>query len=152
MKKLIAFFPCVFALLATPVVMHAADDSTRGKDVVAGADMACLVVEASDRSHHPSLEAFIKDVLDNRLVVKPGNNSFIVEYTGCGTPASTLALVCGSLDTPTVNGKHVNYECPTFESPWLQGATGSGVVTLTGPLSGSKLVLDFNKIERKEIP
>ncbi len=40
--------------------------------------------------------------------------------------------------------------CPTFASPWLNGAAGDGVVTLTGPVSGSKLVLDFNKIERRE--
>ena len=123
-----------------------------GKAIIASADIAAVVVEASDRSHHASLEAFMKEVLGNRLVVKPGNNSFIVEYTGCGKDASKLTLTCGSLDIPTVNGKYVNYECPTFQSQWLQGATGSGVVTLTGPLSGSKLVLDFNKIERRKKP
>ena len=45
--------------------------------------------------------------------------------------------------------KHIVYDCPTFDSPLLKGEAGSGVVTLTGPISGKKLVLDFNRIERK---
>jgi len=49
-----------------------------------------------------------------------------------------------------VGGEHVSYDCPAFDSPWLQGAHGSGIVTLIVPISGKKLVLDFNKIERRE--
>jgi hypothetical protein len=49
-----------------------------------------------------------------------------------------------------VGGQHISYECPAFDSPYLKGEAGSGVATLTGPISGKKLVLDFNKIERNE--
>jgi hypothetical protein len=49
-----------------------------------------------------------------------------------------------------IGGEVLSYNCPTFDSPWLQGADGSGVVTLTGPLSGEKLVLDFNKAIAKK--
>ena len=107
-----------------------------------------LIVEASRQAHHPTLEAFQKDILDNPLHLKQLINGFSLTYRGCDNEAQELSLNCASLATPKVGGKHVNYNCPTFDSPWLKGDFGSGVVTLTGPISGEKLVLDFNRIKR----
>ena len=48
----------------------------------------------------------------------------------------------------------MTYDRPAFDSPWLKGRFGSGVVTLTGPISDEKLVLDFNEHspEREQHP
>ena len=74
----------------------------------------------------------------------------ILSYRGCGKDAPLIEFNAANNEIPTVDGMAVNYDCPTFDSPWLKGEAGSGVVTITAPTSGKKLVLDFNKIERRE--
>ncbi len=108
---------------------------------------AALIVESSRRAHHATLEEFKKDVLDNPLQIKQVIGSgFILTYKGSGSEAKELELNCSSQAPAKIDGKPMPYTCPTFDSPWLQGAAGSGVITLTGPISGHKTVLDFNKI------
>jgi hypothetical protein len=51
---------------------------------------------------------------------------------------------------PKIDGKFIRYDCPTFNSPWLKDAFGSGVITLTGPVSGEKVILDFNQLSPRE--
>jgi hypothetical protein len=115
-------------------------------------DDRALIIEASRRPHHATLEEFKQDVLDNPLRLKQVIGSrFILTYQGCGPEAKELELNCSNQTPPKIGGAHIRHECPTFDSPWLQGGAGSGVVTLTGPISGSKTVLDFNQIERRDI-
>ena len=112
---------------------------------------AALIVEASRKAHHATLEAFKKDVLKNpirmRQVIRSG---YLLTYSGCGKDAKELYLNCATDKPAKIGGEVLSYDCPTFDSPWLGGAAGSGVVTLTGPLSGEKLVLDFNKASPKK--
>lgn len=63
--------------------------------------------------------------------------------------AKTLWMNCISQGTPKIGDEYVDYNCPAMDSPYLQGASRGGVITLTGPISGKKLVFGFNKIERR---
>ena len=113
---------------------------------------AALIVEASRKPHHATLADFKKDVLKNpirmRQVIRSG---YLLTYKGCGREAKELYLNCSTDKPAKIGGEVLSYDCPTFDSPWLQGAAGSGVVTLTGPLSGEKVVLDFNKASPKKV-
>jgi hypothetical protein len=82
-----------------------------------------------------------------RQVIRSG---YLLTYRGCGKEAKELYLNCATDKPVKIGGEVLSYDCPTFDSPWLKGAFGSGVVTLTGPISGSKTVLDFNRISRQE--
>ena len=123
----------------------------RGEKVMEAIEVCTpLIVEAGRRRDYPTLEAFQKDILDNPIILKQIiAGRFLLTYRGCDKDAKTLYLNGGSQETPMVDGKYIDYECPAFDSPYLKGAFGSGIVTLTGPISGEKLVLDFNKIERR---
>jgi hypothetical protein len=107
---------------------------------------AALIIEASRKAHHATLEDFKQDVLRNpirmRQVIRSG---YLLTYKGCGKDAKELYLNCSTDKPAKVGGEVLSYDCPTFDSPWLKGADGSGVITLTGPLSGEKAVLDFNQ-------
>ena len=113
---------------------------------------AALIVETSRKAHHATLEDFKKDVLKNpirmRQVIRTG---YLLTYKGCGKDAKELYLNCATDKPAKIGGEVLSYDCPTFDSPWLKGADGSGVVTITGPLSGEKLVLDFNKASPKKV-
>ena len=112
-----------------------------------------LIIEMSRKAHHATLADFEKDVLDNPLQLKSSNTLFgyLLAYRGCGAEARELELNLRNDQTPRIDGKYISYQCPAFDSPWIKGAFGSGVVTLTGPLSGSKTVLDFNKASPKKV-
>jgi hypothetical protein len=140
-----------FALLAPDPAAYTLTAPTNGQGWVlkAKASYSPVIVEASRRTHHANLEAFQKDVLDNPLELRQ-TMGCILTYRGCGDEAKTLYLNAATQTFPRIDGKPIDYNCPTFDSPYLKGAAGSGVVTLTGPISGKKLVLDFNKIERIE--
>ena len=121
-----------------------------GRTLEAKFPYAALIVEASSKSHHGTLETFKKDILDNPLKLKQViAGGYILTYQGCGNEAKELYLNCANQKPAKIGGEVLSYDCPTFDSPWLRGASGSGVVTLTGPLSGEKLVLDFNKVSPK---
>ena len=124
--------------------------SITGRMMTAKEAQAPLVIEASRRAHHATFEAFQQDVLDNPIVLRQVIGGFLLTYKGCGKDARELYLNCAGSEIPKIDGKYISYDCPTFDSPFLKGETGSGVVTLTGPISGKKLVLDFNSIVRRE--
>lgn len=90
-----------------------------------------IIMEASRREHHASLEEFMSDVLDNPLWLErtayPGFN--IVHYRGCGESAKDIVFSAATMEIPTIGGVPVDYEVPAFLSPWLEGAYGSGVIT-----------------------
>ena len=111
-----------------------------------------LVVEVSRTAHHATLADFQKDVLDNPLVLKTKNPVFgnMLSYRGCGADARELYLNLMNDETPRIDGKSISYDPPAFDSPWIKGAFDSGVVTLIGPISGIKTVLDFNKFSVRE--
>jgi hypothetical protein len=106
-----------------------------------------LVMEMSRKAHHPTFEDFQKDVLDNPLQFKSNNVrfGFLISYKGCREDAHELEMNGYNDQTPRIDGAYMTYDSPAFDSPWLKGPFGSGVVTLTGPISGEKLVLDFNE-------
>jgi hypothetical protein len=122
-----------------------------GKTMTATELNSGLIVESSSKAHHQTFEEFKKDVLDNPIMLKQVlANGFILTYRGCGKDAKVLELNCSSNQTPKVGGEYVRYDSPTFDSPYLQGAAGGGIVTLAGPVSGKKSVLNFNEIQKIE--
>ena len=112
-----------------------------------------LVVEMSRQAHHATLADFEKDVLANPLALKTQSQfcGYMLSYRGCGPDAKELFLSLHTDEAPKIDGKYISYEAPMADSPWVKGAFGSGVVTLTGPISGSRMVLDFNRVSCKEI-
>ncbi|MBM4087533.1 MAG: hypothetical protein FJ272_22310 [Planctomycetes bacterium] len=145
-----------FGLLTPVQDSYAWGEGNLGKRSVTGRTMtakelqAALIIEASRRERHATFEAFQQDVLDNPIVLRQVIGGFLLTYKGCGTEARDLYLNCANPEIPKTAGRHISYDCPTFDSPFLKGASGSGVVTLTGPISGRKLALDFNAITRRE--
>tara|TARA_B110000008_G_C16849764_1_gene516299 strand:+ start:440 stop:799 length:360 start_codon:yes stop_codon:yes gene_type:complete len=108
-----------------------------------------VVVEVGRRKNYASFEVFQEAILANEVILKQVIlGQFIVEYKGLGKDAKRLTLNAGSQTTPKVDGVLLDYKCPAFESPYLTGAFGSGVITLTAPISGEQLILDFNQIKR----
>jgi len=80
---------------------------------------------------------------------KPQTNGTVLSYRSIY--GDTLTLDTSYEQTPTVNGKAINYSKPekVFDSPFLRSEYDSGVVTIE---KGSrKLVLDFNKIKRESV-
>ncbi len=113
-------------------------------------DFPVVIVEAGRREIHPTLEAFQKDVLDNPLTLREVIGGYFLTYRGCGKDAPLIEFNAANNEMPTVDGVAVDYNCPTFDSPFLKGEAGGGVITITAPISRKKLVLDFNTIERHE--
>jgi hypothetical protein len=110
------------------------------KDKYAG-----MIFEASRRPHHPSLEAFIEDILDNPIfldkTVVPGFH--ILRYTGCGKEAPQLTFNLANNEIPFIGGERIDYAPKMlFDSPYLKSVYKSGVVEISkGKL---KMRLDFN--------
>jgi len=104
-----------------------------------------VVIEASDRSKHPSLESFMADILDNpiklRRTVVPGY--YYLHYTGCGEDAREIIFNMATTQIPTVGGEAINYRpAKVLESPFIKSEYNSGIITVRK--GGRKLVLDFN--------
>jgi len=148
----------LFKLEPNPYTWQVDDQKHKGillnspRKLVAKDPDAALIVEASRKAHHATLEAFEQDVLKNPIRLKQVIASgYLLTYRGCGKDARELYLNCANNETPKIDGKYIRYDSPTFDSPWLKGAFGSGVITLTGPISGSRTVLDFNRISCEEV-
>lgn len=109
-------------------------------------NFAPVLIEASTTEDHPTIEAFIADILDNRLelhkTVVPGYN--ILVYVGLGGAEKELVYNAGAPEMPTVGGRYVNYSHPmTWDSPFMSSEYKSGVVTLR--FGDEKLVIDFTE-------
>lgn len=107
---------------------------TKDKTMIALEDpYSPVIIQAGRHADHPTLEAFMADVLDNPIAlyktVVPGFN--ILAYTGTGTDAPEMVFNAGTRDIPTVGGEYIDYAHPkTFDSPYLQSDYKSGVVTI----------------------
>jgi hypothetical protein len=103
------------------------------------------VIEAGSKADHPTMEAFMLDVLDNPIAlyktVVPGDN--ILVYTGCGENAREMVFNCGAPEIPTVGGEPIDYSHPmTFDSPYLGSVYRSGKIRIA--FEGESLDLDFS--------
>lgn len=111
----------------------------RLKDNYAG-----MIFEASRRVHHPTLEDFIADILNNSLsldkTVVPGFH--ILRYKGCGENAKEIYFNLANNEMPMVGGKRVDYSPRmVFDSPFLQSRYKSGIVNIRK--GEQEMVLDF---------
>jgi hypothetical protein len=147
----------LFALEPKAYILEEGVPKFKGATLNAGKTMTAtnlnsgLVVESSRKEQHATFEDFQKDVLDNPIHLKQViADGFLLTYRACGKDSKELELNCSSNQIPRVGGEFVRYDSPTFDSPFLRGEAGGGVVTLAGPISGKKAVLNFNKIERNE--
>lgn len=124
--------------------------SISGRGMVAKDINAGMIVECSRQAVHENFDKFQADVLDNPIKLKQFiQGGYYITYKGCGADAKELQISCGGNDVPTIDGKPISYLSPTFQSPWINAEAGSGVVTITGPLSQKKLTLDFNAVTRR---
>lgn len=111
---------------------------------------APVLFEAGRRADYPTLGDFKKHILGNKLVLNkiavPGY--YTVTYKSGG---NEYYFNAANGELPYVNGKPVNYAPDkTFDSPFLSGKYRDGVVSATD--GRSKLILDFEKGERREEP
>jgi len=95
-------------------------------------------------------DAFAADILGNKLsVTKQGGLTYESCSQGKSGPSAeefTVELRPGKL--PKVNGKEADLASyPTIESPYVKSAWDSGVLEVS--FGGEKLILDFNKAERR---
>ncbi len=109
-------------------------------------NFAPVIIEAGSADDYGSFEAFIADVLDNRLelhkTVVPGYH--IMVYVGSGGERRELVVNVGAPEIPTVGGEYVDYSYPkTWESPFISSDYKSGVVTLR--FGEDEMVVDFTK-------
>lgn len=116
----------------SPVIEESYEWSPDRKTVFLKDRYAGMIFEASRRTHHETLEAFMGDILDNPLVldktVVPGFH--ILRYRGCGKDAPELYFNLANDEMPIIGGKRVEY-APNmlFESPFLKSEYNSGVIT-----------------------
>jgi hypothetical protein len=107
-------------------------------------NFAPVLIEASTTEDHPTIEAFITDILDNRLelhkTVVPGWH--ILVYVGLGGDEREIVFNAGTTEIPTIGGEYVNYSHPmTWDSPFMSSEYMSGVVTLQ--YGDDRLVVDL---------
>lgn len=106
-----------------------------------------IVFEASRRAVHPTMRAFIDAILSNKIslsrTVNPGH--YILQYRGSGREAEQIVFNAANNEIPTIGGRLVDYEPKAFDSPWIQGAYGSGKVTVRR--GAEQLVLDLNPLK-----
>jgi hypothetical protein len=105
---------------------------------------APVLIEASTTEDHPNIEAFITDILDNRLelhkTVVPGWH--ILVYVGLGGDEREIVFNAGTTEIPTIGGEYVNYSHPmTWDSPFMSSEYLSGVVNLR--FGDEELVINF---------
>jgi hypothetical protein len=105
---------------------------------------APVLIEASTTEDHPTIEAFITDILDNRLelhkTVVPGYH--ILVYVGLGGDEREIVFNAGASEIPTIGGEYVNYSHPmTWDSPFMSSEYLSGVVTLR--FGDDRMVIDL---------
>ena len=98
-----------------------------------------VIIEVSRKKDHAGFAAFQTAILANELSLK----GKIVKYRS-GFYKTTLALSMDASATPLVDGAPVDFDAKAvYDSPYLQGAFGKGVVTIR---KGKKvLTLDFAK-------
>jgi hypothetical protein len=105
-----------------------------------------VVIEASNRTRHATLEDFMADILDNRIrlrrTVVPG--WYYLHYKGCGEDAKEIVFNMATTQVPTVAGKPVNYLPErVFDSPYMHSVYGSGKIMIRK--GDRRLMLDFNE-------
>jgi hypothetical protein len=105
---------------------------------------APVLIEASTTEDHPNIEAFITDILDNRLelhkTVVPGWH--ILVYVGLGGDEREIVFNAGTTEIPTIGGEYVNYSHPmTWDSPFMSSEYLSGVVNLR--FGDEEMVINF---------
>jgi hypothetical protein len=109
-----------------------------------------IIMETGRHAVYGSFTRFQESVLSNPLRVRPLiAGAFDLIYRGSGPEAMELVFNTESNALPTIGGAPVNYNHPNaYESPWLFSKYNSGVVNIRR--GREVLVLDFNKIERRE--
>jgi hypothetical protein len=105
-----------------------------------------VIIEGGQKEDYASLDAFMKDILDNDLklykMVVPGYNTLV--YTGCGEDAREIVFNAGTLEIPTIGGEYIDYSYPmAFDSPYMKSEYKSGKIEIR---CGEEILnLDFSK-------
>jgi hypothetical protein len=131
--------------LTSEIINDSYEWSPDRKSIFLRDKFAGMIFEGSRRKHHPSLEAFIEDILDNPIfldkTVVPGFH--ILRYTGCGKDAPELTFNLANDEIPFIGAERINYAPDMlFDSPYIKSKYKSGVVEITK--GNHKMKLDFN--------
>jgi len=139
-----------FALLEAAKDNYVLEENKGSRVLKSKENHSALIVEMSRKAKHGSFAAFQKDVLDNPMHLKTSvtNRGYYLTYKGCDENAKELYLNIAHQEVPKIDGEYISYESDAFKSPWISGPFGSGVITLTGPVSGKRLVYDFNEFDK----
>jgi len=106
-----------------------------------------VIIEAGRRSDLPTLDDFKRKIARNPLSLRkttvPGN--YTLHYSSGG---QDFYFNAANAEIPQVNGRSIDYfHSHAFDSPYLKGVYGTGVVTVSD--GREKMVLDFEKNERR---
>lgn len=131
--------------LTSVIIEDSYDWSPDGRMIFLKDKYAGMIFEASRKNHHKNLKAFMKDVLDNPLVLEktvvPGFH--VLKYRGCDEAAREITFNLANDEIPFVGSERVNYAPGMlFESPYLKSEYKSGIVEIGK--GDHYLRLDFN--------
>ncbi len=105
-----------------------------------------VIIDMARKSDYPDFAAFQKAILANALTWK--NNR--LDYRS-DLYKTQLTLFADYSKPPQVNSAPINYSpAKCYDSPFIQGDWGSGVVTIQK--GDRKLVLNFNELKEQDHP
>jgi hypothetical protein len=109
-----------------------------GRSLKCADDFSPVIIEVAAKTDYATFEAFRNAVQARKVEVTDG----VLNYTGLGGERFRFTLDQSRL--PEVNGKPLDLApAKVFDSPFVQSAWNSGVVTIQK--GGRKTVLDFNQ-------
>jgi hypothetical protein len=98
-----------------------------------------VIIDVARKSDYPDFAAFQKSILANVLTWKDNR----LDYQSA-LYKTQLTLFADYSKPPQVNGVPINYSpAKCYDSPFIQGDWGSGVVTIQN--GDRKMILDFNE-------
>jgi hypothetical protein len=103
-----------------------------------------IIFEAGRRTDFPDFGDFVAAVCSNRLEVKDTvvPQWYTVTYKGCGANAKEIYFNAANNEIPMIDRQNIDYAPKkTFDSPFLSGWYGRGVITVNK--GKETLVLDF---------
>ena len=113
-------------------------ESKFGRSLKCSDDFSPVIIEVAVKTDYATFEAFRKAVQARKVEVTDG----VLHYTGLGGERFRFPLDQSRL--PEVNGTPLDLApAKVFDSPFVQSAWNSGVVTIQK--GGRKTVLDFNQ-------
>ena len=119
--------------------LHKKEKPGRGAWLNCQQEFSPVILETARKDDYTDFAAFQKAILANPLTWKSKQLDYRSEFY-----KTQLTLFADYSQVPKINGTPVNYNPPkAYESPYIQGDFGKGVVTIRK--DQRQVVLDFTK-------